>query len=347
MLDLGVDAWNLPGDRRGIGRYLRAILRSWACDFGSRVRPNLIVPEWHTWTVRGRYLREVDGRDYPLRSRRAARRGLDCTWFPFNGPSWAPFARPAAATFHDASTFVLPGFDDAARATFRNAAASCAAILTDSLFSRDELARVLEYPRERIHAIHLGCEPPLPARPGGLDPSPYGRFALFVGEAEPRKGLDGLARALRTLRERGRDIALVVVGRVADPPESLGAIPSYVQGHVNDADLAALYRSCALFVYPSRYEGFGLPVLEAMSYGAPVVASNATAIPEAGGDAALYVPPDDIAALADAIDRVLADPALAATLRERGYLRAASMTWRETARRTLEVLEGISEDRRP
>src|SRR5581483_6650459 len=96
-------------------------------------------------------------------------------------------------------------------------------------------------------------------------------------------------------------------------------------GYVDDDTLAALYRACAVFVYPSHYEGFGLPVLEAMSYGAPVIASSAAGIPEAGGDAALYVPADDAAALAQALQRVAGDETLVAEMRRSGFARAREM----------------------
>jgi alpha-1,3-rhamnosyl/mannosyltransferase len=113
-------------------------------------------------------------------------------------------------------------------------------------------------------------------------------------------------------------------------------------GHVDDDTLAALYRGAKMLVFPSRYEGFGLPVLEAMSYGTPVVASNASAIAEAGGDAACYVEPGDDAGLAAAMLRVATDEAYANDLRRRGLIRAAEFTWRSTAERTLDVIASVA-----
>ncbi|HEY8297318.1 MAG TPA: glycosyltransferase family 1 protein [Candidatus Baltobacteraceae bacterium] len=343
ILRVGVDAWNLPGDRRGIGRYLRALLDVWDEAFADRIAVTLVVPEWHTWTVARRYRRETRNRRYAIRSRRLhTRASLDLLWFPFNGPSWSEFTLPAVATLHDASTFALEGFDETARASFRAAARTCAHIITDSSFSRHELARVLDLAPERITAIALGVSPPRAPARVAPDPASFGRFALFVGESERRKGLDTLVAALARLAGDDCPLALVVVGTIADPIPHRDEIPIHVLGHVDDATLAALYRSCSVFVYPSRYEGFGLPVLEAMSYGAPVVASSAAAIPEAGAEAAIYAPPGDEAAFAAQIRRVLAEPGLADSLRAAGYERARYMTWRRTAERTLEIFERVA-----
>ena len=132
MIALGVDAWNLPGDRRGIGRYLRAILREWWRDARAPVEVTLIVPEWHTWTVAERYLREVENRPYRVVSRKFhGRARLDALWFPFNGCSWTNFALPATATLHDASNFVVAGYAPATQRIFRAAAQRCRALITD------------------------------------------------------------------------------------------------------------------------------------------------------------------------------------------------------------------------
>lgn len=340
MIRVGVDAWNLPGDHRGIGRYVRALLDEWDRGFAQRIIPTLIVPEWHTWTVARTYRAEVKGRDYPVRSRRYHRRAeLDMLWFPFNGPSWTQFSLPSVATLHDASTFVLPGFGEATRATFLLAAERCDHIVTDSEFSKIELIRELHFPPSRVTAIPLGIGTALPAEPISLDVGAWGSFVLFVGENEERKGLDTLDQALGKLDSEGLTLTLAVAGKPS--PSLRSSVPVRAVGHVNDATLAALYRSCAVFVYPSRYEGFGLPVLEAMSYGAPVIASSAAAIPEAGGEAAIYVPPGDPGALAEAIRRVLSDQELVARMRERGFARAREMSWRRTAEQTLELFERV------
>jgi glycosyltransferase involved in cell wall biosynthesis len=346
MIRVGLDAWNLLGDHRGIGRYVRAILHEWKHSFPHRIEVALIVPEWHSWAVARRYRAEAGDSQYAVRSRRFHERcDLDILWFPFNGVSWDGFSLPSVATLHDAVTFVRPEYTQADSAPFRLAAQRCDRIITDSDFSKTELVRELHLPPSRVETIPLGIGEPAPVRDVALDIGALGRFVLFVGENDPRKGLDTLLAASAELQSEGAVMPVVVAGISTAQSRSIlkdARCPVHALGHIDDATLAALYRACTVFAYPSRYEGFGLPVLEAMSYGAPVVASAAGGIPEAGGDAALYVPPGDVTALAAALRSVADDPALAADLRTRGHARAREMPWRTTAERTLEVLERVA-----
>lgn len=340
MIRAGVDAWNLPGDHRGIGRYLRSILRAWRERFADRIAPVLIVPEWHTWTVRGRYLREVEHAPFPVVSRALHdRAALDVLWFPWNGCSWSSFRKPAVATLHDASNFALAGYAPQTQAIFRTAAARCARLITDSVFSQNELSRYLAVPPERLTPIALGVDPdppkpPLPPQLQALQP-----YVLFVGQSERRKGVDTLLDAFALARERVPALQLVLAGSRGDAIAD--ALPAGVTelGFVDDAMLAALYAHAAVFAFPSRYEGFGLPVLEAMSYGTPVVAARTSALPEVGGEAAIFVSPGDRDALGEALVRIATHESDASALREAGLRRAREFSWERTARRTLEVLE--------
>jgi glycosyltransferase involved in cell wall biosynthesis len=338
VLSIGVDAWNLPGDHRGIGRYVREILREWR-SLPDRVNVTLIVPEWHTWTVRRRYLMEVDGAPYRVVSRAMHRfAGLDVLWFPWNGCSWTNFALPAVATLHDATNFAIPGYAPETQKIFRAAVERCAHLITVSEFSRQELIRELHIPPERITAIPSGVRAG-DRVPSTLDTASMQPYVLYVGMSEKRKGVEALVRAMARVQARHADVALVLAGARGDAITGNERIRMNELGWIDDATLASLYRDAVVFAFPSRYEGFGLPALEAMTHGTPVVTTSNTAIPEAAGDAAVYVPLDDDAALAEAILRVLENPEFAADLRERGLRRASEMTWTKSALATLEVLE--------
>ncbi len=340
MLHVGVDAWNLPGDHRGIGRYVRSILHEWHTALRDRVSVTLIVPEWHTWTVRGRYQREAGGVPYRIVSRAQHDRAkLDVLWFPWNGCSWLEFTRPAVATLHDATNFVIPDYAPQTKVIFENAAQRCRALITDSVFSAHELARELALPLERFTPIPLGVSmsrPTAPANGAGAALAPY---VLFAGTSERRKGITTLLAAMERVQRDDPNLRLVVAGARGDGLRGDESILITELGFVDDDTLTALYRGAELLAFPSRYEGFGLPVLEAMAQGTPVITTAVSAIPEAAGDAALYVPLDDDVALAQAIARVRGDGQLAASLRERGLARAATMTWANVAAATLAVLE--------
>jgi len=344
MIRLGVDAWNLPGDRRGIGRYLRAILRAWSEREPDRVDVTLVVPEWNTWTVRRRYLSEVPFHEYRIVSRRwHGRAGLDALWFPFNGCSWTNFSLPATATLHDASNFVVPDYAPATQAIFRAAAERCRALITDSRFAQAELARELAIPRDRLIPIPLGVAPPRPPAKILLDLPAMMPYVLYVGAAERRKGFDTLLGAIARVAKERPELALVVTTELEGWQIPPGVRVTQL-GYVDDDTLAALYRNCVALAFPSRYEGFRAAVLEAMSHGGPVIASSSAAIPEAGGAAACYVAPGDDAALAAAILRVAGDAAFADDLRRRGRMHAAAFTWEDTAARTLAAIEGTLQE---
>ena len=171
-------------------------------------------------------------------------------------------------------------------------------------------------------------------------------YVLFVGTIEPRKNLVRLVRAYRRVAATGVPHALVLAGPLGWHHEGLmrelaleGPGEIAMTGALAPAELDAIYRAADAFVYPSVYEGFGLPVLEAMSRGVPVVASTTSALPEVTGDAALGVNPRSVREIAAAIASVVGDVALAERLAAAGRLQAERFSWDETARMTLEVYE--------
>ena len=228
-------------------------------------------------------------------------------------------------------------------------------ILTVSEASRGELIRHLGLPasRERdVVAIHNGVgeiyRPP--ARPA----APHPPTVLYVGRFDPYKNLVVLIEAMARVREQVPGARLRVIGppdpRYPEAPQRAAALglAEAVEwtGYTADAELVRAYQDADVLALPSRYEGFGLPVVEAMACGTPVVCGNRSSLPEVAGDAALLVDPDDAEALAGALTRVLTDPPLASRLAEAGLARAAAFTWSNCARQTLAVYRAVAERRR-
>jgi glycosyltransferase involved in cell wall biosynthesis len=232
-----------------------------------------------------------------------------------------------------------------------------ARIIAVSETTKRDLVELYAVPEERLTVIPHGVDPEVfrPAPPEevqrvrhrfGID----GPYLLYLGGIEPRKNLPNLLRAYAGL-DSDRPSLVVAGGGVAWNPEggdalrqALRELPEETRasvvltGYVEEREKVALLTGSLALVYPSLYEGFGLPVLEAMACGAPVITSSVSALPEVAGDAALLVEPDDPGEIERGIERVLGEPGLAEDLRERGFARVARFTWEETARRTAAVL---------
>jgi glycosyltransferase involved in cell wall biosynthesis len=212
------------------------------------------------------------------------------------------------------------------------------AIICVSESTRRDLLEFYQVDPRRVHAIHSGVV----QRPIVNSQRPT-RYILFVSTIEPRKNLGVLLDAFARLRYDGE---LVVVGKVGWKSEDI--VPKlraprvrYVD-YVDPETLAGFYAGAELFVFPSIYEGFGFPLLEAMAHGVPSIAARSSSLPEIGGDAALYFDPRDAAELAALMQRVLDDPALRADLAARGRARAAEFRWDRAAAQTLDVLRSVS-----
>jgi glycosyltransferase involved in cell wall biosynthesis len=230
------------------------------------------------------------------------------------------------------------------------------AVITDSQASRADIAQYLKVSPVRIKAIPLGVNdayrPASPQRVAEVA-SRYGLpggYILYLGSTRKHKNLVGLLSAYDRLQRMGPTPPLVLLGV---SPQECAAVLVEILGdsglqqsiagitHVAEADLPALYSGARLLVRPVLYEGFGLPPLEAMACGTPVVCSNVASLPEVVGDAAITVDPADVEALAGAMQRVLSDRDLHQELRRRGLERAAGFTWERAARQTVAVYEGM------
>jgi glycosyltransferase involved in cell wall biosynthesis len=287
------------------------------------------------------------------------RRPVDLLHVQFTAPPFAPC--PVVVTVHDLSFEHLPQtFKRRSwmqlRLTVRRTARMAAHIITPSEYSRLDLIKTYGIAPERISVTLEAAAPHFkPANKEELERmrARYGiddEYILAVGSIQPRKNLIRLIRAYADLRRRRTQAKLpqlVLVGKRAwlyGP--TLRAIEESgigdrikLTGYVSEADLPALYTGANCFVYPSYFEGFGLPPLEAMQCGTPVITGDRTSLPEVVGDAGLMVNPFDENAIASALARIIDDAPLRAELREKGLKRAAMFSWQETARMTLKAYE--------
>ncbi|MBU0716272.1 MAG: glycosyltransferase family 4 protein [Verrucomicrobia bacterium] len=231
-------------------------------------------------------------------------------------------------------------------------------VLTDSRSSREDMVRYLRLPPERVLAIPLGVlpkfQPTVRTDADATGWTPGGARAeqtiLWVGRADPYKNLVGLIEAFAALRKQYQlPVELRIVGpkdrrypEASRRAASLGVEDAVMWlGYLPDDRLVSEYQNADVFVQPSWYEGFGLPVLEAFACGTPVICSNKGSLPEVAGGAALIVQPQDMIGLTEAMRRVLIDSRLARDMRERGLRQAQKFTWEATARMTLEAYKKV------
>jgi glycosyltransferase involved in cell wall biosynthesis len=337
--------------------------------------PNLRVEFWTfpggSWrTNLGKVLFEQVAFPWTCRGWRA-----DVAHVPYWGSPLRP-AVPTVVTVHDLIPMLLPPYRGGVLVRLytrlvARSARRAAGVLTDSLASKRDIEEHLGLPAEQVCCIYLGVDErfsPKPHAGDGAMRQKYGlpaRYVLYLAGHDVRKNVASLIEAFATVSQADDDVRLVVGGQLPEGGRRTsllrGASPLFDPrplvrtlglenevlfiGWVDEAHKPALYRGAACAVFPSRYEGFGLPVLEALACGAPLVTSSASSLPELLGDAGFAVDPDDVKAMAGAILSCLVDGALAADLRRRGPEQAARFRWARTAQDTLAVYGAVAEGR--
>ena len=288
----------------------------------------------------------------------------DAILYPYwpSPPFRASNAPPAAIFVHDLAFRMRPQEVPwqqrlYMRAVVGRAVRQAAAVLVPSESTRRDLLDIYQISEleSRVHVIAEGLPQAVPAGPlpAGLEPG----FILAVGTVEPRKNYRRLLSAFRQMRGRHGSLPFIIKGRPGVPELVIAGRPGWAYGdtlqriaaepgvrylgHVDEPTLTALYESASVLAFPSLYEGFGLPLLEAMAHGVPAVVGAAGALPELALGAAIAVKPDDVDAIAGALERLLSDEQLRQKLGEEGKRRAANFSWDRAAEQTLEILHRI------
>lgn len=380
MMHIAFNAWFWDQPFTGSGNYLRQLVRALR-SLDSALKLTLIIPDRGQTpdnlppgvdvvpakTPVGGQIGKVlfEQQAYPAA---VGRVGAQIAHVPYWG---GPLSSPArlVITVHDVIPLSMPEYlggiggrlyFSLVRATARGAGQ----LITDSEFSKREIIERIGFPADRVTAIPLAVGPEFhPTLGAERDPEirqkyglPDGGYALYVGAFDVRKNLRALLAAYTYAGPSlGEDQPLVLAGkepaqwgtpRFPDLRAEIAARPGLEQyvrfiGPVDEADKPGLYRMARVFVFPSRYEGFGFGPLEAMACGTPVIAANASSIPEVVGDSAYLVDPSDSRAMGGAIIAVMIQDDLHASLRNFGLARATNFSWEQTARHTLKVYEQV------
>lgn len=373
-LTVGVDIASLYEPLTGIGWYLRQLLHELRDHPDLKLRlygPELVdQPGGMRTTVALPQGRAIEHVRYPPAPHEALFGLRSTRWFERMAPLWvaadgnrvlfAPnFIAPElfrlcrgalVTTVHDLTfekfpDLVRPDTAEAFRHRLQRTFLDSSQLITVSESVRGEILASRRFPGEKVHAIHHGPGQAAVATERHLPAGVPARFGLFVGTLEPRKNVPTLIRAWRRLRERQVVPTLMLCGQYGwntreirdevDRATSEGWLRHL--GYVSVDELAALYCNASLVALPSLYEGFGLPALEAMAFGIPLVASDIPVLREVAGEAALFAPPEDVAAWASQLEQVLDNPALARELAAHGRQRAHHFSWEKCAAKTLGV----------
>jgi glycosyltransferase involved in cell wall biosynthesis len=284
-------------------------------------------------------------------------------------PYWAPPLRssvPIVVTIHDIIPLILPQYRGGASVRAYTQLVSAAArgaalILTDSDASRGDIVQHLRVPIDRVRTIYLAADPKFADHVDPIDAAALRRnydlpdeYVLYLGGCDARKNVETLLQVYTWAQDvLGESYPLVFAGSLPDRHDKFFHDPRVIAqqieveeavrfiGRVAEEDKVALYQQARAFLYPTLYEGFGLPALEALACGVPIVGSNASSVPEIVGDAGILVDPKDARAMAGALIAVCTEDLLHDELSERGLKQAAQFSWERCARETVEAYESV------
>ena len=369
---IGVDAVALDEAGAGVSRYVREILMGMMANSPS---DDFVLYSWNPihmpvasgnwrarvarsgrWSAPGHWLRDT-------LPRMIAEDAIDVFWGQ-NTVMPLRLMRPCrrVVTVHDVTGFVVPHTMELKgrlywNLDFRAAVSTADAVIAVSAATARLLCRLLGVPHDRVTVVYEGCS----SRSTAATPSVTdrevasrldlpGEFMLTVGTLEPRKGH---ATLLEAIGRGSRFPPLVIAGAVGWNSRGILRLVREAEndgrarylGRVSDEELAVLYRAAQIMIYPSLYEGFGLPVLEAMACGCPVLCSWSSSLPEVGGSAARYFRPHDAGDLARQLRGVLADEHDLAEMKARGIEQAAKFSFRRASEQTLDILRGTTQAR--
>lgn len=287
------------------------------------------------------------------------------TDYIFHSPNYyiPPGHKKSCTTFHDLSIFHFPEYHPKGRVhlmkkELHSSVSRAKVLITDSNFTKNEVSDFFNFDPERIVVAPLASSGDfLPRKENqcqqvleryGLA---YGQFTFFAGTIEPRKNIKNLLLAYQKLPlEMSLRFPLVISGYQGWESEELhrlfdiGSQRGWIKylGYTDQQSLSVLFSACRAFLFPSRYEGFGLPVLEAMAAGTPVITSNVSSLPEVAGDAGLMVDPDDVDQLTQYISDIILNDSLRAELIDRGFLQNAKFSWVNCARKTIKAYKLVN-----
>jgi glycosyltransferase involved in cell wall biosynthesis len=354
-MKVGIVAGLVEGQKTGIGVYTGTLIDALGkLDGGNEFialnRTNTYYPAVFDWHQYGYYAWQMGVLPIVIRHYK-----LDIVHDPFGnlacfGLLDIPFKK--VITLHDIAPILNKGNFSRLMTTVHGivtprAVKRADVIITDSVFSKNEILTTYFIDPDKVKVIHPAVDKRFKPVPTWGKPK---QFILYVGSVHKQKNIQALFRAYALIKKDVKNCKVIVVGRkYFDGGTNLPALMQSLDiendvifaGYIPDQYLATYYSAASVFVFPSLYEGFGLPPLEAMACGCPVVSSNRASLPEAVGDAALVVDPDNIKAMAEAIRRLIKDRNLKQEMVRRGFERVKKFTPEETARKTLKVYEEV------